>query len=127
MGRSLARVITLLVLITVMSSAQCINFCAVHPCDEAQAETTAGDAGESCHHSAASSKPEPPVRSNCTHQPVLLTGKQVISAPVAISAHELPSTLLPSAGIDVQVAIRTTEPPGSPPFQFLSRTIILRI
>ena len=129
MGRTLAKAVALLALITVISGAQCLNFCAVHPCDEVQTESRPVEATESCHHSPASSKPQPPERRpNCAHQPMLVSTKDTLfTVPGATVLTALPILLVHSVPVAPYVAVLSGDTASSPPTRSLTKTLILRI
>jgi hypothetical protein len=127
MGRSFARDVALLALLTVISSAQCVNFCAVHPCNDAPPVTPAHSA-QSCHHSPASSKPEPTKPdSNCIHQPMLVSEKVGSAVLGALSLTVLPMFSVYSGSDQVSAPILIAHTTGSSPTLLLTRTVILRI
>lgn len=128
MGRTLAKAVALIALITVISSAQCLNFCAVHPCNEAQPAQRPIDAAQSCHHSPDSSKSEPTQpSSNCTHQPMLVSDRASFSAPGVAFVSISPISFLHSAPVEAYFAVLTAETSGSPRTQVLTNSVVLRI
>jgi hypothetical protein len=124
MERTLARSVVLLALVAIISSAQCVNFCAVHPCDEVQ---PGSQTEQSCHHSKPSSTPEPQPRSNCAHEQMLVSEKVSFKAPGAIAFSILSLSFAHSSLAEVSFADLTAERPGAPPTQVLTKTVILRI
>src|SRR5262245_35167586 len=126
MGQALGKMVALLAVVTVLNSTQCLNFCAVRPCDAASVASARKDSTSHCHHSPASSKSEPTNRSSsCTHQPLLVTEKltkvgtgELSTLPVLVghSASSYGRLTMPAANII-----------GSSPQEGTAIAVILRI
>jgi hypothetical protein len=128
MRPSTAKAVALLALITAISSVQCLNFCAVHPCNQARSASAPVNGAQSCHYSPASSKSQPnEQRENCAHQPLLVSEK----AP----AVEMGAMMVSSGSLTIRFspqqyahsAILTADTIGSPPTEHSTTSVILRI
>jgi hypothetical protein len=125
-GRSLAKSIALLALVTVISSAQCFNFCAVHPCNEARPAPV--NDTQSCHHSPGSSKSQPTEqRSSCSHQPLLMSEKAASVGTTELLASGIAIPLQHSTSLYTHAGTVPADPMGSPPTQQRLATVVLRI
>jgi hypothetical protein len=124
MGLTLTKVVALIVLTTVVSSAQCVNWCAVHPCDE-EPSSQPVDAAQSCHHSKTSSNTESSQpTSNCSHQPVLVSEKVSRVSPSPASFQMLPQSFAHAPVGAAYLAPFQTERWGSPPTQVTTNTVL---
>ena len=128
MGRSWAKAVALLALITVISSAQCLNFCAVHPCNETPPVSAPVSAATSGHHSPAESTPEPTKQQNdCSHQPLLLTEKAPSVEAGALLLSSVPLAVRCFIPLHAHSAVLVADAIGSPPTEPFSKTVVLRI
>jgi hypothetical protein len=121
MGGSVAKTVAFLALLAVMSSAQCLNLCAINPCDVNRNSSTP----ESCHHSSGSSQPETPQQSNdCAHHSMLAGEKKDNSiGAAAVSLPVLSLFLLHSIPVSTEAKVRAeTLPP-----RVQTKAVILRI
>ena len=64
-----AKLIAGLLVVAVLSGAQCLNLCAISPCGEGSATRSLGPSGKSpCHHNRGSESQSPNNSESCSHQ-----------------------------------------------------------
>ncbi len=121
MARSLAKFVSLVALIAVISSAECLNFCAVYACGGSAAVPVQE---QSCHDATESGPAQP--ASNCTHEPMLVNAKDSIGVPGA-SLIFLAAAIGHPTPLQSSAVTRTAELAGLPPSGIATKTLILRI